>query len=435
MSDSTPSSIAPPVSKKALCTRDDALAVLMELRRAGHVAYFAGGCVRDMLLGLDAKDWDVATDAPPERVRKLFRNTQAVGQSFGVILVRTNGSTVEVATFRADGHYTDGRRPDSVEFATPQEDAQRRDFTINGLFLDPVENRVIDFVDGQRDLHARTLRAIGNPEHRFAEDYLRMLRAVRFAARFGLSIDPGTARAIIANAHKLPRISPERIGDELRGMLVPPTRTRARDLLRELDLLPIVLRQLPPRRVGASSFDLLAELSQIDSAPVSFPMMLAAIALDHVGVDASTPALADAELRSCVKGFRDTLRLNNDETDELRECLDLAEMLAADQPRVCRQKRFLAQRFGFEALALLKSHRAIDGLRARAIDRAAQLDEIAGTNYAPDPFVTGDDLVQMGHKPGPKFKTVLDGVYDAQLEDRVTTRDEALRLARELIEA
>jgi poly(A) polymerase len=424
----------PAVSKKAVCSHDDALAVLMELRRAGHIAYFAGGCVRDTLLGLEPKDWDVATDAPPDRVRQLFRNTQAVGHSFGVILVRTNGSTIEVATFRSDGQYTDGRRPDSVRFATPQEDAQRRDFTINGLYLDPVDNRVIDFIDGQRDLQTRTLRAIGNPEHRFAEDYLRMLRAVRFAARFDLTIEPDTARAIVANAHKLPRISPERIGDELRAMLVPRTRVSARDQLHELGLLPVLLRQLPTRRARATcSTDLLRALSSRSEGPVPHPQSLAAIALDHVGIDAHSPALSESEVRQCVKAFRDTLRLNNDDTDALRECLNLREMLATEPPRVCRQKRFLAQRFGPDALAILKSHASVEGLSDLVDARAAQLEAFAATDFAPQPFVTGDDLVQMGHKPGPKFKTVLDTTYDAQLEDRVATREAALALARELI--
>src|SRR5882724_7855964 len=202
-------------------TREDALVVLKRLREAGHVAYFAGGCVRDLLLGAEPKDFDVATDAPPSRVQELFRNTQAVGAAFGVILVRQGGSQIEVATFRADAGYDDGRHPSKVRFTTAEEDARRRDFTINGLFLDPVGGQVIDYVRGQDDLRAGVIRAIGNATERFEEDSLRLLRAVRFAARLGFEIEPGTAAAIKAHAPQLKRISPERIADELRVMLTP----------------------------------------------------------------------------------------------------------------------------------------------------------------------------------------------------------------------
>jgi len=173
--------------------RDDAVAVVKRLRNAGHVAYFAGGCVRDTLLGLQPKDFDIATDAPPQRVRELFTNTQAVGAAFGVILVRHKKSVIEVATFRTDLKYLDGRRPEGVVFTTAEEDAKRRDFTINGLFFDPIENHVIDYVGGQEDLKNKVLRAIGEPNHRFEEDHLRLLRAVRFAARFDLTIEHATA--------------------------------------------------------------------------------------------------------------------------------------------------------------------------------------------------------------------------------------------------
>ena len=231
-------------SNQPPCRREDALAVLTRLRQAGHIAYFAGGCVRDELLGLTPKDYDIATDAPPDRVRQLFSNTQAVGAAFGVILVRHKKSVVEVATFRTDGKYLDGRHPEAVTFTTAEEDAKRRDFTINGLFLDPVENRVIDYVGGQQDLKNKILRAIGNPNHRFEEDHLRLLRAVRFAARFQLEIEETTARAIAAHADHLKRISPERIGEELRLMLTATTRDRAWQMLHRFRLDDVVFRYL-----------------------------------------------------------------------------------------------------------------------------------------------------------------------------------------------
>src|SRR5947209_8570545 len=217
MGEAPASSTAP--GSKPPCLREDALAVVRRLREAGHVAYFAGGCVRDLLLGKEPKDYDVATDAPPQRVRALFSNTQAVGAAFGVILVRHRRSQVEVATFRSDGTYLDGRRPEAVRFTTAAEDAQRRDFTINGLFLDPVADQVIDFVGGREDLKAGVIRAIGEPSARFGEDHLRMLRALRFAARFGFQIEPRTQDAIRRHAPQLVRISPERIAEELRFTL------------------------------------------------------------------------------------------------------------------------------------------------------------------------------------------------------------------------
>src|SRR5258706_1624955 len=225
--------------------REDALAVVHALRDAGHVAYFAGGCVRDALLGLEAKDYDVATDAVPVKVRSLFRNTRAVGQAFGVILVHIGQSVIEVATFRTDGKYLDGRRPSEVQFTTAEEDAKRRDFTINGLFLDPLTDQVIDYVGGQQDLKSRTLRAIGDATARFEEDHLRLLRAVRFAARFGLTIEPLTLGAIAKHAERLAGISPERVGEEVRLMLTAPTRSTAWKMLRDVNLAPVIFRFLP----------------------------------------------------------------------------------------------------------------------------------------------------------------------------------------------
>ncbi|MFT3787252.1 MAG: CCA tRNA nucleotidyltransferase [Tepidisphaeraceae bacterium] len=406
-------------------TRDDALAIVRTLHDAGHVAYFAGGCVRDTVLGLRPKDWDVATDAPPERVRTLFRNTQAVGAAFGVILVRQQRSTIEVATFRSDGTYSDGRRPDSVRFATPQEDARRRDFTINGLFMDPLDDdRVIDFVGGVDDLHRRTLRAIGDPDHRFSEDYLRMLRAVRFAARFQLNIDPATEQAILSNAPKLSRISPERIGDELRATFTAPTRRIARDHLDRLGLLSVLMRHVDP---GPMSLDLIAALPADQT--IAFPLALAALQLDWLG----RSALEGRLVSGLVHAARQSLRLSNDESEHLAQCLDLGPILRAEPPRICTLKRFLAQQFSADAVTLLTAHASIDSYAPIVRERLPTIHELLKTDVAPTPFATGDDLVTLGFKPGPLFKTVLDAVYDAQLEDRVTTRQDAITLAHELM--
>lgn len=422
---------------KPTCRYEDALAVLVALRDAGHIAYFAGGCVRDRLLGLEPKDWDVVTDATPLRVRSLFRRTQAVGQAFGVILVHHNGSIIEVATFRSDGVYSDGRRPDAVTFATPEADARRRDFTVNGLFFDPIDDRVIDFVGGREDLAARTLRAIGSPDARFEEDYLRVLRAIRFAARFGFEIEPRTLGAIRKNVRSLIGISPERVGDEMRAMLVPPTRRHAVELMRRLDVLPIVLRFLPtPKREQTGTvglFDLLAP-----DRPIDVPTALAALALDYLAarneldpIDFITPAVAS----QVVHALRQSLRISNEESARLEACISLDALLAPELPRVARLKRFLATPH-VDATRLMLETLLAHGRAAERIKRLlAQLAALDETDVAPDPLLTGEHLIAMGFTPGPAFREVLDFVYDEQLEGRINTEAEAQDLGRRRIQA
>ena len=228
--------------------REFAVEVVRQLRAAGHTALFAGGCVRDLLLGRPAKDYDVATTATPDQVRRLFghKRTLPVGASFGVIIVLgpREAGHVEVATFRTEGPYQDGRRPSSVAFCTPEEDARRRDFTINGMFYDPMETRVLDFVGGEADLSSRVVRAIGDPHERVREDKLRMLRAVRFAATLDFALDPTTAEAIREMAGQLIIVSAERIAQELKKMLVDRHRRRAIELSESTELLPIILPEL-----------------------------------------------------------------------------------------------------------------------------------------------------------------------------------------------
>jgi poly(A) polymerase len=313
-----------PTSSKPPSRREDALAIVKRLRESGQVSYFAGGCVRDTLLGLEPKDYDVATDAPPGRVRELFRNTQAVGAAFGVILVRQGKSVVEVATFRTDVSYEDGRRPTAVRFTSAREDAQRRDFTINGLFYDPIEEQVIDYVGGQEDLKNKVLRAIGEPEHRFTEDHLRLLRAVRFASRFGLEIEAKTAAAIEHHAQHLKRISPERIAEELRLMLTPSTRTRAYDLLRRFNLDKVILRFLDDAHGHGEIFSALA------APTISFGLALAAMSLDARG--GKLPARE--EVRKAASALRQALRISNQESDQLEAALSFAPLLHDEPPTV-----------------------------------------------------------------------------------------------------
>ena len=418
-----------------------ALNALRRLRDAGHVAYFAGGCVRDRLLGLQPKDYDIATDAPPTRVRECFGRTQAVGQAFGVVLVHDFGLPIEVATFRTDGDYGDGRRPDSVAFADAEHDAQRRDFTINGLFYDPLDDRIIDYVEGRRDLATRVLRAIGAPEKRFAEDHLRMLRAVRFAARFGFVIEPQTAAAIVRDAPLLARISGERVADELRRMLAPPTRNAAYEHLWRLGLAPVVFRGAGPSLMGAEAFyeTAFSIVHAMAGGPVppAFALLCAAVDYRWQAGGRRRELLgnfADDELSKIVRGLRDSLKLSNDESDLMTDVGRWThKLLTTPEPPVALSLRFLARPNAPSQICLLSALEKVGVAVERIRSLRIALDGLSGQDPAPPPLLTGDALVAAGHRPGPAFKKVLDDVYDAQLEGRVTTEAQALAFARGLM--
>ena len=420
--------------------RDDALAVVRRLREAGHVAYFAGGCVRDLLLRREPEDYDVATDAPPQRVRELFANTQEVGAAFGVILVRHRHSQIEVATFRTEGPYQDGRHPSQVRFATAAEDAQRRDFTINGLFLDPVTNQVIDYVGGEDDLRAGRIRAIGEAARRFDEDSLRLLRAVRFSARFGFPIEPTTAAAIVTHAPQLKRISPERIAEEMRIMLTAATRPTAWRLLWEMQLIDTVYRfwKFPRTLSGAAGgkpflFDRIAPDQMI-----SFGLVLAAGAVCYRMRRDETLAqvrvLFDKrEVHGAVQAMRQAMRISNDESEQMRGTLAGLEPLLRDElPAVAAMKRFLAEPTAPMSRDLLRALESIGIQPERIAWLEERLGELERSDYAPPPLIDGDVLTAMGLQPGPMFKRILNQVYDAQLEGRVTDREGATAMALEL---
>lgn len=402
-----------------LTAREAGVAIVRRLRDGGFTAYLAGGCVRDELLGEEPKDYDVATDARPEVIRTLFRRTAEVGAAFGVMLVREFGPTVEVATFRADGAYTDKRRPDSVHFSDARSDAQRRDFTVNALFIDPLaqgDARVIDFVDGRRDLAQRLLRAVGDPDKRLDEDHLRALRGVRFAARYGLAVEPGTGDAIRRHAARLDGVSRERIGEEVRRMLAHPTRARAAELLHELALDRAVLGR-------GASFD--AGVVGRLGADASYPAALVALVVAR-GHDPSRPG------GTLASDLRRSLLLSNDDRDAVRDALATLRFLLVEWDGLGEAgRKRLASGPGFrDAFAVLG---AIDAARASVVE--AEIGRLTARfgGLAPDPLIDGEALIALGLTPGPGFARILAGVYDAQLEGRVTdagsARDLALRLA------
>jgi tRNA nucleotidyltransferase/poly(A) polymerase len=417
---------------KPPCHRADALAVLKHLRDSGHTAYFAGGCVRDTLLKLQPKDWDIATDAPPNRVREIFPATQSVGAAFGVILVRHGQSVVEVATFRSDGVYEDGRRPSAVRFATPEEDANRRDFTVNGLFLDPIEDRVIDFVGGRDDLAARRIRAIGIPAERFGEDHLRLLRAVRFAARFGFEIEPATAAAVQSLAPRLKGISPERAGEEIRLMFAPPTRAAAWRLLWDLQLAREIFRFLP---AAADSLDQSRSifLSFTPTEAIPLGSALAAAILDTRVQGQNAPDilsfLTKPEISRSVRAMRQALRISNDESGWMAQTLGNIEPLLRGETGVAPMKRFLARPTAQSSRHLMAAMAKTGFHRETIVGLEPRLAQLALQDVSPHPLINGDDLVAAGVRPGPMFKKILDAVYDAQLEGAISDKPSALRMA------
>lgn len=392
--------------------------VVRSLRERGFVALWAGGCVRDQLLGIEPKDYDVATSATPDEVRTVFgrRRTIPVGASFGVITVLgpEGAGQIEVATFRTDGGYSDGRHPDQVQFSTPQHDAQRRDFTINGLFYDPVADQVLDYVGGEADLAAGIVRAIGNPRARIAEDKLRMLRAVRFAARFDFAIDPETQKAIGDHAPEITQVSGERIGAEMRSMLQHPHRSEALLLLRQCELEPHVLPELAA--VTGERWSRMHEVIRRLHAP-SFALALAAI-------------LSQFDGGGSVAAIRHRWKLANADTERVDWLLEklpvVREATLVPWPRL---QRMLVHEGSHEIVSLVA---ALDGEHASAVTFCRQRLALPPEVLNPPPLISGEDLIAAGLRPGPKFGVLLEQVRDAQLLGQIASKDEALAMATQL---
>jgi poly(A) polymerase len=450
--------------------KDFATSIIRTLRERGHRAYLVGGCVRDLLLGREPADYDVTTDATPDEVMRIFPDTYAVGAQFGVVLVplptrdvastvstETSGgrdvagfvsakaNVVEVATFRSDIGYSDGRHPDQVRFSKdPREDVERRDFTINGLLLDPVTNQVLDFVGGRKDLEAGVIRTIGNPELRFAEDKLRMLRAVRFAARFGYAIEPETFRAIQKLASQIGQVSRERVRDELSKMLTEDRARQAFLLLDETGLLHEVLPEIEamkgveqPPQFHPEGDVFVHTLLLLNKLPHPCPITLAWGALLHDVGKPATFRVAPDRIRfdghvdvgvKIAEEICGRLRFSNDDTDQILALVDnhmrfahVQQMKESTFKRFVRMPRF-DEHLQLHRLDCQSSHGDLTSYNFTREKMAPMPPEI----MRPAPLITGDDLIAAGYQPGPQFKEILSAVEDGQLEGRLRNRDEAM---------
>jgi len=418
--------------------RSFAVEVVRALRDAGHVALWAGGCVRDLLMGREPQDFDVATSAAPEQVRAVFgrRRTLSVGESFGVVIVlgpKGSGLQVEVATFRTEGRYADGRRPESVRFATPEEDAGRRDFTINGMFYDPLAERVLDYVGGERDLQAGILRAIGDPRARMTEDKLRMLRAVRFAATLDFELDPVTAAAVRELSAEILVVSWERIAQELRKMLRHRHRRRAVRLTQQLGLLQRIVPELGPLIGERESPEWAHALDTLDL--LGSPRFEAAAAVLLQALPPRPESRArHADDAGTVLGVCRRWRLSNAETDDIAWLVEHRRAFdGAEQLPLSRLKRLLAQPLAEEALLIAETEcRARNHPDPQLSWVRAFLARTSPQELNPPPLATGSDLLALGIPSGPQIKAMLETVRDAQLEGTISTPDEALELARQL---
>jgi poly(A) polymerase len=439
----------------------EATRIARALRAQGHSAYLVGGCVRDLLLGREPADFDVATSATPQQVMQLFPQTYAVGAQFGVVLVpvrrdidgHRDNYCIEVATFRSDGAYSDGRHPDEVRFSTEARlDVQRRDFTINGLLLDPDTAEVLDYVQGREDLQRGIIRTIGNPRQRFSEDKLRMLRAVRFAARFGYSIDDKTFAAIRELAPQIHQVSRERVRDEILKTLTEGRARRAFELLDQTHLLEQVLPEVKkmqgveqPPQYHPEGDVWVHTLLLLEGLPAGCSKTLALGALLHDVGKPPTFRVAPDRIRfdqhaevgtKMAEEICRRFRLSNEDTEQVLS-LVANHMRFADVPRMKEStlKRFFRlpkfeEQLELHRLDCQSSHRDLS-LYAFAKQKFHSLPQ---EQIRPTPLLTGDDLIAAGYKPGPMFKELLTAVEDAQLEGSISTKEEAMGLVRAKIE-
>ena len=424
--------------------RESAKEIVAKLQQAGFAAFWVGGCVRDFLLGRAPQDFDIATDAKPEQVEKLFAKTIPVGKKFGVIIVVENGIQFQVATFRAEADYQDGRRPEKIEFANAEADALRRDFTVNGLFYDPLTQKIHDWVGGEKDLRAKIIRTIGKPEERFGEDHLRMLRAVRFAAQLNFEIEPQTFSAIQNLAAKIKIISAERIRDELLKLFCPPHAARGLVLLRDSGLLEHVLPELAATIDCEQSPDFHPEGSvfnhivlMLEKLPPDANELLSWAILLH---DIAKPVTAEKDLATgkihfyghekvgadMAEKILQRLKFPNQQTEEIVEAVrhhmqfkDVKLMRKATLRRLLMRETFPLE-LELHKLDCLGSSGNLEHFNF-LVEQAEELKRQPQMH----PLLTGNDLIELGVKPGKELGALLHEIRERQLADELKTPDEA----------
>ncbi len=437
-------------------TANTAATIVKQIRKNGHAAYFAGGCVRDMLMGNVPADYDIATSAEPEQIMKMFDRAIPIGISFGVVNVIVNNKNFEIATFRADGKYIDGRRPDSVKFCDAKGDVKRRDFTINGMLYDPIENETLDFVGGREDIKNRIIRTIGKPEDRFNEDHLRLIRGARFAARLSFDIEPATKAAIKEIAPKILGVSAERICDELKKGLTAPNPHKFIDLLDGLNLLKEIMPEICDMKGVEQPENFHPEGDVYKHTLLCLSMMenpsweLAMSILLH---DVAKPTTFCREINP--DGSYGRIRFTMHEQIGAETAGKICKRLKASSYSIDRVKTLvkkhlrikdaqnmrkstlkrlfadpgyleLQELFRIDTLSSTKDLTAYEFCK----NRFEELDE---EQVKPKPLVNGHDLIEMGLKPGPIFSKILGTVVDEQLEEKIATREEALELVKTLI--
>ncbi|HEU6446817.1 MAG TPA: CCA tRNA nucleotidyltransferase [Verrucomicrobiae bacterium] len=433
--------------------RENAMEIVRQLQGAGFSAFWVGGCVRDFLLGREPQDFDIATDAKPDQVEKLFPKTISVGKKFGVMVVVAGEHHFQIATFRAESDYEDGRRPAKIHFADAKADASRRDFTVNGLFYDPISGKTHDWFGGEKDLRAKIIRTIGEPEERFAEDHLRLLRAVRFAAQLVFEIEPETFSAIKSLAPKIKIISAERVRDELLKLFRPPHAARGLDLLRESGLLEHILPELAATISCEQSPDFHPEGSvfnhirlMLKQLPLAAPESLPWAAILH---DIGKPPTAQTDLATGKIHFYthekigaemsqkilNRLRFPKKQIDEIVVCVrnhmqfkDVKQMRTATLRRLLLRETFPLE-LELHKLDCLGSHGNLE-LYDFLLEQA---EELKRKPRIRPPLLTGNDLIELGMKPGPKMGSLLHEIREKQLAEELKTRRSAKAWARKRI--
>jgi len=437
-----------------MSAKSSATSLASKLAGAGYTAYFTGGCVRDKLLGLSPKDYDIATSATPAEVLKLFPGSNEVGAHFGVVIAKHENYHIEIATFRTDGSYRDGRRPDSVTFSTPDEDAHRRDFTINGLFENPFTGEIIDHVGGTADIHSRVIRAIGIPADRFQEDALRLLRAIRFSTTLGFPIEPVTLEAIKNSAHLLDQISPERIRDEFSKIISSPNRRRGLELLTETGLIDrfipevralIGCEQPPQWHPEGDVYTHTCIMLQMLQPDAPLPLCLATLLHDIAKPPTQT---TDDDGRIRFNGHdalgaemaREILTRLKYPNAVIRDAEHMVsrhmQFMNVQQMRKAKLKRFMSEPTFPQEMELHRVDCASsNGFTDNYDFLNVKAEEFANEPLIPAPLITGKDLIEKGLKPGPRFKDILEEIQTEQLENRLNSREEAIAYLEDLLQS